>query len=225
MSLLRFLSFVIFLGIPNHPIAATISFEDAQTSFAQPVGVDIFDFYGDSLGVRTPNLRFHDSTHIWAAPFNFIDGWGAVVNFGTLDSTIGHLSFDSPVNSVRIDAHAQSEFDLNGAQPFSWSVTAFDKFDNQVAFQSANFGFDFAGVPNNPAYGPYALADLSLTVSAYGAISRLEISVVDRVFGIDTIYFDGDARSPSPPAGVPEAAPFLCLVLFGFFSTGFRRRK
>lgn len=191
--------------------ATTITFEDGLTSTTRPAGLRIGNYYSD-LGMTTPNLRFHDSTYAGAFPFNFVDGWGAVIDYGALDTLTGFIEFTTPANYVEIDALGQAAFDLNGAEPYFWSITAFDENNNQVAFASEMFGLDFVGSPNSPGDNPVPLGSLSLRVEA-SAISRVEINR-DRKLGIDTIRF----------APIPEPSTILLMSagLLGF--AAFRKK-
>ena len=85
-----------------------ITFDDGVAT-----GNAVSSFY-QNLGMTTPNLRFHDSSVQGNVPFNFVDDWGAVVNFGRLDTTTGFIIFTDPVDFVEIDALAQGAFDLDG---------------------------------------------------------------------------------------------------------------
>ena len=157
--------------------------------------------YYAALGITTPNLRFHDSTYPGNVPFNFVDGWGAVVDFGVLSSSTGIVNFTSPVDYVEISALAQSAFDLNSAQPWSWTILAYDAIGNLVSSASEMFGFDFAGSPNPPNTAPYPLASLFLRVDAIDPISRIEI-FGERKFGIDSMVFE-------PVTDVNDNAPVI----------------
>jgi hypothetical protein len=192
--------------------AITITFEDGLTSPTQPAGIAVGTYYS-AQGMVTPNLRFHLGTFPGVVPFNFTDDWGAYVDFGVFGTSTGIIQFTTPVDAVQIDAFAQAAFDLNGTEPYAWSLTAFDSSNNQIGFVSEAFGFDFAGVPNPPNTDPYPLASLSLSLAGIGSISRLEIDS-DRKLGIDTIQFD-------PIAGVPDTAHTAFLLLMGLLGMRF----
>ena len=212
------LLFLTLVFLTSSAYGAIITFEDGLTSSAQPGGTAVGSYYID-LGVQTPNLRFHHSTYSENVPFNFVDDWGAVVDYGVLGTSTGFIYFTSSIDYVEIDAMAQSAFDLNGSEPYSWSIAAFDVNNSQVAFASEMFGFDFSGTPNPPNTNPYPLASLSLRVEAIGAISRLEINS-SRKFGIDTIRFEASNGA----APVPEPATMLLLVSGLVGLAGVRKR-
>jgi hypothetical protein len=195
---LRSLVCALVVSCPTIGCSTMITFADGLTSPVRPGGVGINQYYA-GLGVVMPNLRFHLGTHPGNVPFNFTDNWGAVIDFGVFGSSTGIVQFTSPAYSVQLDAFAQSAFDLNGAEPFSWSITAFDSSNQQIGFLSESFGFDFAG--SNPENSdPYPLARLSLSLQSSIPISRIEI-MSDRKIGIDTLQFE----SAGSPSAVPEA--------------------
>jgi hypothetical protein len=189
---------------PQIVAATTITFIDGLTTPAQPGGTAVGHHYA-TVGVSTPNLRFHLGTYSGNVPFNFDDGWGAVIDSGISGNT-SVIQFSSPVDYVEIAALAQSAFDLGGAKPWSWVIRAYDTDGSLVASATEVFGFTFAGVPNAPSTDPYPLARLLLSVEAVGKIVRLEIDA-DRKFGIDTLSFE--------PSILPSAVPLpVTLVLF-----------
>ena len=199
--------------LPTSAKGITITFEDGVTSPSRPGGEAVGGYYSDQ-GVLMPNLRFHLSTYSGNVPFNFVDDWGAVVDFGVFGSSTGIIQFTTSVDSVQIEGMAQGAFDLNGAEPFSWSIKAIDSANNQIAFASESFGFDFAGVPNPPDTDPYPLARLSLSLESAGPISRLEIDS-DRKLGLDTIRFESTAGPVTPVADDSNTAMLLVLGILG----------
>jgi len=199
-----------FLATTSTAHATTIDFSDGLTTIHQPGGAAVGGYYS-GLGVYMPNLRFHDSTHSGNVPFNFTDGWGAVVDYGVFKENVGYIHFVEPINYIHIDGMAQSSFGLNGAEPYSWSMLAYDVNNNLVGAAMENYGFDFAGSPNPPNADPYPLALVSLRIDALNLMSRVEVYPGGKV-GFDTISF-GVSQVPLPGT--------LSLMLSGFISLGF----
>jgi len=137
---------------------------------------------------------------------------GAVVDFGVLDSSTGYLRFDDAVDFVRISGFGQAAFDLDGATPYSFTLTAFDADASVVATAVQYFGFDVRAGTD----GYYPIGILDLRIEATGSISSLSI-VCDRKFGIDTIEFGPDIAVAAVP--LPPAATMALAMLGGFIAT------
>lgn len=195
-----------------------IDFADGTTSPSQPGGTSVGNYYGN-LGVSMPNLRFHDSTYLGNVPFNFTDGWGAVIDSG-VSGPVAEISFASGVNFVQLDGMAQGAFGLAGATPYSWSISAFGQSGNLLGTASESFGYSFSGVPNSLNAGLYPLALISLRIDAQDGIYRLAITG-DRKMGFDTLTY----ASIASPAPEPSTAALTVAGLLGVAVASRRRRR
>jgi hypothetical protein len=213
----------------------TITFEEGLTSPTRPVGILVGSVYSDP-GMTTPNLRFHDSDHPTAVPFDFVDGWGAVVDFGVLNTATGFLDFSTTLDYIEVSGKAQSDFALQGTSltPFSFTIEAFSAQGSLVASATQSFGYDYSII--GPS-GPYPLANLNLRVEAVGEIASLQVSTSGIKFGIDSLVFggeDGELPGCGPSGGVPpkcnETAVIplpagLPLLLSGLLGFGILRKR
>ena len=189
--------------------ATTIDFHDGLTTSSQPGGTTVGSYFA-GWGVVMPNLRFHNSAYSGNVPFNFTDGWGAVVDYGLYKTNVGYINFTNPVDYIQIDGMAQSSFNLGGVEPYSWYLLVYNTSNSRIGSITDYYGFDFAGTPNPPNIDPYPLALVSLRLDAPGLISRVEIYADGKV-GLDTVSFGVSA--------VPEPSVLL-MTLTGLAAIG-----